>query len=293
MEMNKKYARTTQAQLRWYIAFCKDHPELMQGKNCPKSPNQIQDSWKEISTNLNSMVGPARTPDAWRESLRNWRKQSRARVRKLISERRRTGAGVNPVAELTDFEQQALETFGIAAVEGHSNSRLGFNNESNAENISPAPEVGPRCADHDELIGDEDAEDISNFCIVMCESPSHAPLSPAPTNPVPSSCTSLFPVTPNPVRTNSFFKSRASLFPTTPNDVPTNRAASSPATINPVPNSEASLESGTSNLASSSRAASEFSFEQAVLKSNQFWYNKLQIISLLKFALIFESFLSL
>ncbi|XP_067648540.1 uncharacterized protein [Eurosta solidaginis] len=127
-------------------------------ENCPKSPNQIQDLWKEISTNLNSMVGPARTPDDWRESLRNWRKQLRARARKLISERRRTGGGINPVAELTDFEQQALETFGIAAVEGHSNSRLGFDNESNA-----APEVGPSCTDLEELIGDEDAAEFQTF----------------------------------------------------------------------------------------------------------------------------------
>ncbi|XP_067639184.1 uncharacterized protein [Eurosta solidaginis] len=75
MEINKKYARTTTSQFRLYVAYCRDHPELLQGKNCPTSPNQVQSMWEELSSKLNAMVGPSRTCDTWRESLRNWRKQ--------------------------------------------------------------------------------------------------------------------------------------------------------------------------------------------------------------------------
>ncbi|XP_017483374.1 PREDICTED: uncharacterized protein LOC108372237 [Rhagoletis zephyria] len=106
MEMNM---RTTQSQLRWYVSFIKDHPQLLQGKNCPTAPHLIADMWLEIATNLNAMVGPTRSSDAWRESLRNWRKQLRSRARKVIAERNKTGGGQNPVSELTEFEQQALE----------------------------------------------------------------------------------------------------------------------------------------------------------------------------------------
>ncbi|XP_067622037.1 uncharacterized protein [Eurosta solidaginis] len=97
--------------------------------------------------------------------------------------RRKTGGGQNPVAELTDFEQQALEVFGIAAVEGHSTSRLGFQNANNAENV-------PRTAQ--ELLVEiplpafpEDPNEFASFCLVVSESLSRTSSRPVTPNPVP------------------------------------------------------------------------------------------------------------
>ncbi|XP_067644243.1 uncharacterized protein [Eurosta solidaginis] len=170
MEINKKYARTTPSQMRLYVAYCRDHPELLQGKNCPTSPNQVQRMREELTSKLNAMVGPSRTCDTWRESLGNWRKQLRSRARKFSAERRKTGSGQNPVAELTNFEQQALEVFGIAAVEGHSTSRLGFQNANNAENVHPTPEELPLEIPPPAFA--EDPNEFASFCLVVSESPS-------------------------------------------------------------------------------------------------------------------------
>ncbi|XP_067621805.1 uncharacterized protein [Eurosta solidaginis] len=97
--------------------------------------------------------------------------------------RRKTGGGQNPVAELTDFEQQALEVFGIAAVEGHSTSRLVFQNANNAENVPPTPEELP--VEIPLPAFPEDPNDFASFCLVVSESPSRTSSRPVTPNTVP------------------------------------------------------------------------------------------------------------
>ncbi|XP_067625881.1 uncharacterized protein [Eurosta solidaginis] len=126
--------------------------------------------WEQVTSKLNAMVGPSGTPDTWRESLRNWRKQLRSRARKFSAKRRKTGGGQNPVAELTDFEQQALEVFRIADVEGHSTLRLGSQDANNAKNVPPTPEELP--VENLPPAVPEDPNEFTSFCLVVSESPS-------------------------------------------------------------------------------------------------------------------------
>ncbi|XP_067623354.1 uncharacterized protein [Eurosta solidaginis] len=97
--------------------------------------------------------------------------------------RRKAGGGQNPGAELTDFEQKALEVFGIAAVEGHSTSRLGFQNANNAENVPPMPEELP--VEIPLPAFPEDPNGFASFCLVVSESPIRTSSRPVTPNTVP------------------------------------------------------------------------------------------------------------
>ncbi|CAD7001856.1 unnamed protein product [Ceratitis capitata] len=89
----------------------------------------------EIALNLNAFYGPNRTAAKWEEvniilyfvyiikkyplwSLSNWKKQLRARARKLKAERLRTCGGSFSGEELSEFDEQALSAFGMGAVNG-------------------------------------------------------------------------------------------------------------------------------------------------------------------------------
>ncbi|CAD7001351.1 unnamed protein product [Ceratitis capitata] len=60
------------------------------------------------------------------ESLSNWKKQLRARARKLKAERLRTGGSSFSGEELSEFEEQALSAFGMGAVNGSECVTLGL-----------------------------------------------------------------------------------------------------------------------------------------------------------------------
>ncbi|CAD7000840.1 uncharacterized protein LOC105665561 [Ceratitis capitata] len=108
-QKNKKYARTTQSQLKWYVEFIQSNRQILSGKNTPNDPQ---------AQNLYSFYGPNKTAAKWKESLSNWKKQLCARARKLKAEHLRTDGGSFSGEELSEFEEQALSAFGMGAVNG-------------------------------------------------------------------------------------------------------------------------------------------------------------------------------
>ncbi|XP_050340437.1 uncharacterized protein LOC126766763 [Bactrocera neohumeralis] len=115
--MRTKTERTTQEQLQHYIMFCKQHPELQWVKLTPTNPQGLQILWLELADNLNALRGPTRSSAKWRESLMYWKHQLRSRARKLKAHAQATGGGP-PINGIIEFEEQAITTFGAAAVDG-------------------------------------------------------------------------------------------------------------------------------------------------------------------------------
>ncbi|XP_049302085.1 histone deacetylase complex subunit SAP130-B-like [Bactrocera dorsalis] len=97
--------------------FCKQHPELQRGKLTPTNPQGLQILWSELADNLNALRGPTRSAAKWKESLMHWKHQLRSRARKLKTHAQATGGGP-PISGMTPFEEQAITTFGAAAVDG-------------------------------------------------------------------------------------------------------------------------------------------------------------------------------
>ncbi|XP_049302217.1 uncharacterized protein LOC125775608 [Bactrocera dorsalis] len=97
--------------------FCKPHPELQRGKLTPTNPQGLQILWSELADNLNALRGPTRSAAKWRESLMHWKHQLRSRARKLKAHAQATGGGP-PINGMSEFEEQAVSTFGAAAVDG-------------------------------------------------------------------------------------------------------------------------------------------------------------------------------
>ncbi|XP_039970079.1 uncharacterized protein LOC120781972 [Bactrocera tryoni] len=115
--MRTKTERTTQEQLQHYVMFCKQHPELQGGKLTPTNPQGLQILWSELADNLNALRGPTRSAAMRRASLMHWKHQLRSRARKLKAHALATGGG-SPINGITEFEEQAISTFGAAAVDG-------------------------------------------------------------------------------------------------------------------------------------------------------------------------------
>ncbi|XP_050318045.1 uncharacterized protein LOC126751655 [Bactrocera neohumeralis] len=116
-DMRTKTERTTQKQLQHYVMFCKQHPELQRGKLTTTNPQGLQILWSELADTLNALRGPTRSAAKWRESLMHWKHQLRSRPRKLKAHAQATGGGP-PIKGITEFEEQAITTFGAAAVDG-------------------------------------------------------------------------------------------------------------------------------------------------------------------------------
>ncbi|XP_036332822.1 uncharacterized protein LOC118744146 [Rhagoletis pomonella] len=79
-----KFERATQAQIKFYVEYCKKHPEISQylSKRRGKiAPIHIQELWSQLADTLNSMNGPTRTAKKWQESLAMWKNKLRARAR--------------------------------------------------------------------------------------------------------------------------------------------------------------------------------------------------------------------
>ncbi|CAD7001375.1 unnamed protein product [Ceratitis capitata] len=123
-QQNKKKARTTKAQLKWYVEFIQSIRKILSGKNTPYDPQVQKRLWDEIALNLNSFYGPNTTATKWKESLSNWKKQLHARARKLKAERLRGGSFSGE--ELSEFEEQAISAFGMGAVNGLECVTLGL-----------------------------------------------------------------------------------------------------------------------------------------------------------------------
>ncbi|XP_039954230.1 period circadian protein homolog 1-like [Bactrocera tryoni] len=115
--MRAKTERTTQEQLQHYVMFCKQHPELQRAKLTPTNPQGLQILWSELADNLNALRGPTRSAAKCKESLMHWKHQLRSRARKLKTHAQATGGGP-PISGMTPFEEQAITTFGAAAVDG-------------------------------------------------------------------------------------------------------------------------------------------------------------------------------
>ncbi|CAD7001660.1 unnamed protein product [Ceratitis capitata] len=60
--------------------------------------------WTEVAQNLNAINGPNKAAVKRQESLSNWKKQLRARARKLKAERLRTSGGSFSGEGLSEFE---------------------------------------------------------------------------------------------------------------------------------------------------------------------------------------------
>ncbi|XP_050337904.1 sterile alpha motif domain-containing protein 1-like [Bactrocera neohumeralis] len=154
--MRAKTERTTQEQLQHYVMFCKQHPELQRGKLTPTNPQGLQILWSELADNLNALRGPSRSAAKWKESLMHWKHQLRSRARKLKTHAQATGGGP-PISGMTPFEEQAITTFGAAAVDGlpgvatlgHQVLPLYINTQAPASSLavaSPAPAPTPTVA---------------------------------------------------------------------------------------------------------------------------------------------------
>ncbi|XP_036347404.1 uncharacterized protein LOC118756768 [Rhagoletis pomonella] len=113
-----KTTRTSKEQIECYLSFMRSHPELKLNKNDPTRPKRLEELWIELAEKLNALKGPIRTPPKWKESLAHWKNQVRSRARKAKAHCLVTGGGPCLQEELTEREQQALETFGSAVVDG-------------------------------------------------------------------------------------------------------------------------------------------------------------------------------
>ncbi|XP_017474249.1 PREDICTED: uncharacterized protein LOC108364892 [Rhagoletis zephyria] len=73
----------------------------------------------QLAENLNAMRGPTRTVAKWK-TLTGCKNQLRSRARRVVEHTKATGGGP-PTEDVSEFEQQALKTFGVAAVYGRLN----------------------------------------------------------------------------------------------------------------------------------------------------------------------------
>ncbi|XP_039950860.1 uncharacterized protein LOC120768299 [Bactrocera tryoni] len=112
-----KYDRATHEQLEQYVAFCQAHPEIGNRKNSTKSPEDIQQLWKQLAEELNSCRGPTRSVAKWKETLGVWKSQLRIRGKRLKMSPGLT-SGEPTSKPMSDFEKKALSTFDLPAVNG-------------------------------------------------------------------------------------------------------------------------------------------------------------------------------
>ncbi|XP_039957763.1 uncharacterized protein LOC120772929 [Bactrocera tryoni] len=186
--------------------FCKQHPELQRGNLTPPNPQGLQILWSELADNLNALRGPTRSAAKWRESLMHWKHQLRSRARKLKAHAQATGGG-SPINGITEFEEQAITTFGAAAVDGLPGvATLGhqvlpplyLNSAAQAPASSPTPTVT------------SPAPAFPALSINFSSSPSpHFSFSPSP--PDLSSSSLSPPILPSPMPSPTFIPSEGKL----------------------------------------------------------------------------------
>ncbi|XP_017475618.1 PREDICTED: uncharacterized protein LOC108365911 [Rhagoletis zephyria] len=82
-KIGRKFERTTKGQIKFYIEFCKKHPEISQKRWYGKiAPLHVQELWSQLAEKLNSMKGPTRTLKKWKEAFTIWKSMVRYRARK-------------------------------------------------------------------------------------------------------------------------------------------------------------------------------------------------------------------
>lgn len=77
----RKYERTTQEQLQYFVAFSKQYPDILKSSY---GKGHMQNLWISLAENLNNMRGPTRSADKWKECLKNRINQIRCRARKSM-----------------------------------------------------------------------------------------------------------------------------------------------------------------------------------------------------------------
>ncbi|CAD6995781.1 unnamed protein product [Ceratitis capitata] len=77
--------RTTQAQIQYYLKFCKEHPEINNrfDKSDKVALGRIESLWIQLAEHLNNITGPSKSAKKWQESLSHRKVQVRSRLRKL------------------------------------------------------------------------------------------------------------------------------------------------------------------------------------------------------------------
>ncbi|XP_017469195.1 PREDICTED: uncharacterized protein LOC108361148 [Rhagoletis zephyria] len=126
-----------------------------------------------MADSLNAMRGPTRSVAKWKDTLAAWKNQLRCRARKVHVDVTGTGGGPR-TADTSDFDQQALETFGAATVYGRANMGTFGHEEPLCSSQLDITET--------DLIESDviQTEVVNSSELVTCE--SSAPLS-APQNP--------------------------------------------------------------------------------------------------------------
>ncbi|XP_067630467.1 uncharacterized protein [Eurosta solidaginis] len=88
-EQNRRYDRTSAEQIKCYVTYCKEHPEIpmyQTEKSYKTAPKRVQDLWTQLVNELNAMRGPTRDVKRWRLKFLHWKKALRCRARKLKAE---------------------------------------------------------------------------------------------------------------------------------------------------------------------------------------------------------------
>ncbi|XP_067633896.1 uncharacterized protein [Eurosta solidaginis] len=125
-ETKSKCDRATREQLEHYVFFYSANPEMGSGKNNPRSPQQMRSLWAQLAEELNALRGPTRSAEKWKETLGVWKSQLRTRARRIKMSQRVTGGGPQ-CKSLNEFEDRALATFGLLAVDGAGLGSSGLN----------------------------------------------------------------------------------------------------------------------------------------------------------------------
>lgn len=63
----KSANRASGEQLRYYVDFLREHPELQAGKHSPKQPAMLKTLWDQLADGLNARRGPVRSCKKWKE----------------------------------------------------------------------------------------------------------------------------------------------------------------------------------------------------------------------------------
>nr|XP_036230714.1 uncharacterized protein LOC118683168 [Bactrocera oleae] len=132
-----KHDGATHEQLELYVAFCQAHPEIGNRKNSTKSPQEIQELWKQLAEELNSYRGPTRSVAKWKETLSVWKSQLHIRGKRWKMSQRLTSGGPSS-KPLSDFENKALTTFDLLTVNGTKSFEL-MSNEPLTVDCSTTP----------------------------------------------------------------------------------------------------------------------------------------------------------
>ncbi|XP_063931168.1 myb/SANT-like DNA-binding domain-containing protein 4 [Zophobas morio] len=116
----KRSGKTSHEQYELYLKHMEDDPIFRTGTINPTvNPDHVSKKWENLAIALNSTgIGPALAVSEWKKRFNDWKNATRAKYRKCVVERKRTGGGPASDIKLTPLEERGLSVWGRVAVTG-------------------------------------------------------------------------------------------------------------------------------------------------------------------------------